>query len=129
MKTKKRGNQFLSGFGNNNIIDEFYVSDNKKLTPGTILSESDDAYKIELGIPYFRKQDVNLEYADNQLIVSGHRPMSTPTDKKTRSYKGVFEIPEDVISDKIEVHFNDGLLRVVLPKKHIKAKFQKSTVQ
>jgi len=128
METNRR-NQFLSGFGNDNIIEEFYISDNKKLTPGTILSESEDEYKIEFGIPYMRKQDINLEYADNQLIVSGHRPTSTPSDNKTRSYKGVFKIPENVESENIEAVFKDGLLAVILPKKNIKKKFQKSTVR
>jgi len=129
MEAKKKRNQFLSGFSNENIIEEFYVSDNKKLQPSTILSENEDRYKIELGIPYMRKDDIVLELGNNQLIISAHKPKSGSSDNKSRSYKGVFEISNDIRTEKIKADYKNDLLTVILPKQKIISKTQESTIK
>lgn len=119
MEKQTKGSPFLSGFGNENIIEEYYAGKKQNLTPGTILSESEEAYKIELGIPFLRKDDISVEYKNYRLVVKGHR--STPADAKedSKTYKGIFQVPQNVQTDKIYSAFKDDLLTVVLPKQKV----------
>ena len=120
IKTKK---QFLGGFGSENMVEEFFLTKHAKLRPGTIISENEDVYKIELGIPFLGEKDIEVELLDDTLIVSGEGKMKEQNDTyKERIYKGVFHITDDVIKDRIEAKFNDGLLTIRFPKKKIQVK-------
>jgi HSP20 family protein len=126
MEKQTKGSPFLSGFGNENIIEEHYTGKSQNLTPGTILSESDEVYKIELGIPFLRKEDITVEFHNDRLIVKGHR--STPAEIKedSKNYNGIFQVPQNVQTDKIYSIFKDDLLTVVLPKQKVIVHSQES---
>ncbi|NJN27723.1 MAG: Hsp20/alpha crystallin family protein [Cyclobacteriaceae bacterium] len=70
----ERGNHFLSGFANENFIEEFYMDRGKGLSPGTFFSEDEDRYKLEIGIPNFGKEDISLQLVGNELLIKGKKP-------------------------------------------------------
>ncbi len=119
MEELKNKTKFLSGFGNENMVEEFYLSKNTKLRPGVVLSENDEYYKIELGVPFLKKQDMRVELHKNILVVTGKR-INQHAKTSEKSYKGIFHISDDVMKDKIESEFNDGLLTIKFPKNKIK---------
>lgn len=117
MKKRKKGSQFLSGFGNENIIEEYYAGQHQNLTSGAVLSEREEIYKIEIGIPFMGKDDIKVELAEDRLIVTGHRP--EPDDAEgveAKNYRGIFLIPPNVQADIIYFTYKDDLLTIVLPK-------------
>lgn len=125
MEKIKKSRRFLSGFANNNIIEDIYVGDLQQLSPGTVVSENDDQYKIELGIPFMDKNDVKVAVNDDKLIIDGEKRIRTSKGKKRR-YKGIFQLPADVLKRDMEVVFDEGLLNITLPKKRIVKQFQSS---
>lgn len=124
METLNKSRKFLSGFANNNIIEDIYVGDIQKLNPGTIISENDDQYKIELGIPFMDEKDINVDVEKNRLIIDGTKKTRNSVEKRRRKYKGIFELPADVSVRDLEVKFDQGLLSVILPKQRIVKQFQ-----
>lgn len=124
MKSSSKGHNFLSGFGNEKIIEDIYVGDLKKLRPGTIVSENEHRYKIEVGIPYMNSEDIKVEIENDKLIIDGLKRMRDTDEGKRRSYKGIFQIPVDVLVRDLDVRYQDGLLKVELPKKKIVQQFQ-----
>jgi len=126
METKNNSRKFLSGFGNTDIIEDIYVGDIHKLRPGTIISENDFQYKIELGIPFMNKEDIKLAIEQNKLIIDGEKKINNSEARKHRKYKGIFQLPADVLVRDLELKFEQGLLTVLLPKQRIVKQFQNS---
>lgn len=129
MENVKKKSQFLSGFGSENLIEEFHLGKNQKLRPGSVISENNDVYKIELGIPFMREEDIHVELSSNKFIVNARRPIGHTKNGKERIYKGIFHISEDVQKEEINVKFKDGLLTIVFPKNKIKANHTTSFVR
>jgi HSP20 family protein len=126
MEKINKSRKFLSGFGNTNIIEDIYVGDMKKLSPGTIVSENDEQYKIELGIPFMNEKDVQVVVNNDKLIIDGEKRIRSSNERKKRKYKGIFELPADVLVRDLDVKFKQGLLNITLPKKRIVKQFQTS---
>ena len=126
METKNNSRKFLSGFGNTDIIEDIYVGDIHKLRPGTIISENDFQYKIELGIPFMNKEDFKLAIEQYKLIIDVEKKINNSETRKQRKYKGIFQLPADVLIRDLEVKFDQGLLTVLLPKQRIVKQFQNS---
>lgn len=90
------------------------------------IDETEDHYLISLDMPGVNKNDVQVEVKDHQLFMKGERNHSINNKKSfirhERSY-GKFQqtlrLPETVDVDKIEAHYENGILEVILPKAKI----------
>jgi HSP20 family protein len=92
--------------------------------PRTDLVESEDAYRIHLDLPGMSKDDLKINYQDNQLTVSGERT-SDRTDE-TEEYVRVersfghfyrsFTLPRTVSAEDISATYENGVLSVRVPK-------------
>lgn len=88
------------------------------------LSETDSSYELQVDLPGLTRDDVDIEYSNGALVVSGERRDEREDERKgyylsERTYGGfrrVFRVPESVDHEKIAAHFNDGVLTVELPK-------------
>lgn len=93
-------------------------------TPACDVSEGDDHYLLTLEMPGVKKEDIRLEVVDNQVVITGERRRDTPPKGMDTTYSerryGRFQrsmaLPLGVDSDKVEAHYQDGILSVMLPK-------------
>jgi HSP20 family protein len=95
--------------------------------PATNVSETDKDFRLELLLPGFSKEDVNLNYQKKVLTVKAgtkkEEGSEVSEDKYLRREFGVsdFEkqinVPESVDIEKINAKFENGILEVILPKK------------
>jgi HSP20 family protein len=116
-----RGNHFLSGFGNENFIEEFYMNKGPGLKPVTVLSENENIYKLEIGIPLLYEKDISLQVIGNKLIVSGAKAaVGSPHVRGKKKYEAVFFLPINIKIEEISASFEDGLLVITLPKTKVK---------
>jgi HSP20 family protein len=85
------------------------------------ISETDDAYMVEVEVPGLRKDDINIQIQDRELVVTGEISESEQgrLRKKTRR-TGRFEfraqLPGDINQEKVSAHLADGVLTITLPK-------------
>ena len=94
-------------------------------TPRVNIKEEGDNYHIEVAAPGMKKEDFNLSLENNVLTVSTER--KDEKERKDENYtrrefnyhyfKRSFTLPEQVEADKIEAKYQDGILRIMLPKK------------
>jgi HSP20 family protein len=91
-------------------------------SPLVDIEEADDAYVVEAELPAVKKDDVNIEFVGNELIITGEikeRERKGALRHKTRR-TGRFDyrviLPEHVDSDKIDAGLSDGVLTVRVPK-------------
>lgn len=124
---------------NNNVwfpslLDEFFSPDwnggleqRKTTVPSVNIKESEDHFNLELSIPGFKKDDINIEVNENILTISSTvETTSEDTDEKgnyTRkefsrtSFKRSFKLPKTINEDAINANYEDGILTLALPKK------------
>jgi HSP20 family protein len=112
-----------------NDHDENYLNE-CNCKPATNVFEKDKEFKLELLLPGFKKEDVQLNFHENVLTVKVELPENKEEEnKKEEEFKyerrefGVynfehkFKVPKTVDADKIEAHFENGILELTLPKK------------
>jgi HSP20 family protein len=90
--------------------------------PAADLSETDDAFVVALELPGARRNDVNIEIAENELAITGEireRERKGRLRRRTRRL-GEFEyrvtLPDEVDAEKIDATLEDGMLTVRVPK-------------
>ena len=94
------------------------------------VSESEDAYTVEMNLPGVKKENVKIELKDGYLIVNASTKREvTEEDKKTKyirkeRYSGsgsrTFYVGEDVTQEDIKGEYKHGILKLFVPKKEAK---------
>lgn len=105
------------------IFDDFFMDDTTPETMKCDIYEKDGKYHIELDIPGFNKNDINIECHDGYLSVSAEKSDSNEEKdknyiKKERVYGRIqrqFYVG-DVNTDDINAEFKDGILSITVPK-------------
>ena len=93
--------------------------------PAANVSETDKEYKIELAIPGFKKEEVKINLENEVLSVTAES--KTEKEEKTKKYtrkefsygsfSRSFQLPKAANSEKIQAKYEDGLLKLEIPKK------------
>ena len=125
-----------------NLFDDFFVDFARPVkrvvkygNPATAVmrtdvKESDAGYEIGIELPGYKKEDVKAELKDGNLTISA----ATNTEKEEKDENGKyirrerfsgscsrsFYVGEAVEQEDIKAKFEDGILKVFVPKKEVK---------
>jgi HSP20 family protein len=88
------------------------------------LLETEETYRIRLDVPGMSKDDLTINYQDNELTVSGERTSTRPEDgaKYVRverpfgHFHRAFTLPQTVDAAGIEATYENGVLSISVPK-------------
>ena len=126
----------MTNFFDNSLLDNFFSvpSDSyrtKSNTTGlmqTDIKESDTEYEIIINLPGFKKENVKGELKDGYLVITATNA-EDETDKNVKylcreRYSGgcsrSFYVGEEITQQDIKAKFEDGILKVFVPKKEAK---------
>jgi HSP20 family protein len=93
-------------------------------SPAIDIFETELQYNLYVDLPGVKSEAVNIEILDERLTLSGTRELvlsgeTSNVHRQERAY-GKFSrtvrLPKQLDVDKIEAHFDNGVLHVVLPK-------------
>ena len=92
--------------------------------PAVNISENKDSYHLSLAAPGLNKEDFNVALDGDMLTISAEQEESkeekdTKYTKKEYSYSSFsrsFTLPAEVIKDKIDARYENGVLKLTLPK-------------
>ena len=112
---------------NKNFGTEFMPNFNTGLTsPAVNVLDTANNYLVEMAVPGLKKSDFNISL-DNQLLSISAELKSEYEDVDNENYtrrefgyssfKRTFTLPESVETDKISAKYDDGILKVTLPKR------------
>ena len=88
--------------------------------------EKEGKYNIEMDLPGFKKENINLDYKDGYLKISAVKEENENEDKKyIRRERSISECERDfyvgdIDESLIKASFKDGILTVVVPKEEDK---------
>ncbi len=123
----KRRNEF-------DLFNDFFGGDDfftrrESAIMKTDIKEKKDSYVIEMDLPGYEKENINLELKDGYLNVSAKVEKEEKDDEnetfvhKERFYGHCarsFYVGEQITEEDIKAEFKNGTLRVLVPKKEEK---------
>ena len=136
--TKSLTNGFLNEFFNRGL-SEFVGSDVVLNQPATNVTETNDAFKLELAAPGFDKKDFALHVEDGLLTIQAKHEEKTEEKAENgdrflrrefryEAFTRSFKLPKAVNIEAIAAVYENGILNVVLPKRE-EAKPLTKTIQ
>ncbi len=102
-----------------------YSSTNTTL-PSVNIKESNDGFEVEMAAPGLEKKDFKIELNGDVLTISSEKKVENETkdgEKFTKrefsyqSFSRSFTLPNTVDEEKINAKYDNGILKVIIPKK------------
>lgn len=93
--------------------------------PAVNITENKDDFKVAMAAPGMKKDDFSIDMEGNMLTISCEKE-ENKEEKDERfnrkeynysSFSRSFTLPDDINKEKIEARYEDGVLKLVLPKK------------
>ncbi len=93
--------------------------------PAVNIAEQKDNYLVSLAVPGMKKEDFKIDVEGNMLTISSEKEEAKEEKEKkfTRkeysytSFSRSFTLPEEINKEKIEASYQDGVLKIALPRK------------
>ena len=93
-------------------------------SPAVDFAETDEAFVVRMEVPGVYKENLDINLTGDLLTISGKRESTQEAKAETYLWQerevGTFQrtirLPAPVIESKVEAHYQDGVLRVTLPK-------------
>ena len=131
-------------FGGRDLIQDFF-DDTLNLGTGTIgrnlpavnISETENDLVIEVAAPGMKKKDFKIEIDGDQLLINYKKEEKAENNETNHwrrefsfeSFERNFTLPTIVESDKIFASYNDGILKISVPKKEEAKKKPARTIE
>lgn len=120
----------------NSTLADVIGSDNTISSPSVNVMEYDTHYMLDLAAPGLTKQDFNISIEQDHLVISAEKQTEneetegrfTRREFSYGTFKRSFHLDDRINRDKITATYEDGVLKVTLPKKEeeIKKSFNKT---
>jgi HSP20 family protein len=97
-----------------------------KMVPPVNIKETEDSFLVELMAAGMKKEDFNLELDNDVLTISAEVKSKNSTEEEGKftrreftysSFRRSFTLPETVKEEDINASYQDGILKIALPKK------------
>jgi HSP20 family protein len=111
-----------------NLFDSFFDDSmfNLDIPVNTIIPdydivEKDNEYIVDYALAGFKKENIKLDVDNNILTIEGERTADEEIKYNRKGsfyghFKKSFTLPQNVIADKIDASFSDGILSIKIPK-------------
>jgi HSP20 family protein len=101
-------------------------SDTNTTLPSVNIKESSEAFDVEVAAPGFSKDEFKIELNNDLLTISSEKQLENETTEgenftrrefSYQSFSRTFTLPNTVNSDNIGAKYENGILKVSIPKK------------
>lgn len=102
--------------------------------PAVNICEDDKSYLVDVVAPGFKKEDFKISMEDDLLTISAETQQENKEEKGKEysrqeysysSFTRSFQLPENVKDDAIGARYEDGVLKITIPKTKQKPKTAK----
>jgi len=95
------------------------------LSPKVDIYETENSYVLNAELPGLKKEDIKIDLNDNTLTLKGEKKFEEKVEKENYvrvecsygSFTRSFVLSDNVNAENITASYNDGVLKVTLPKK------------
>jgi HSP20 family protein len=113
-------------------------SDTNTTLPSVNILEGTDSYEVDMAAPGLEKKDFKIELNHGVLTISSEKKVENETKKgmqfsrreySYQSFSRSFTLPDTVESEKISAKYENGVLKVVIPKKDVTKTRSSKTIE
>ena len=118
---------FFRDFGN---VDRALYGKNAQIMMKTDVKETDEGYEVDVDLPGFKKDEINLELNNGYLTISAEKALEKDGENKKgkmlrqERYSGMmqrsFYVGDYVTEEDVKASYESGVLHVFVPKKEAK---------
>ena len=102
----------------------FFFFSGSVFAPSVNFAETETGYEVSVELPGMNPEDVQVEFKDGHLWVTGERKQESEEKGKTYhrverrygSFRRVIAIGNEVDAEKVDATYKDGVLTVDIPK-------------
>lgn len=104
----------------------------------TDVKEKENEYEVDIDLPGFKKEDVKAELKDGYLTISAAKGLDHEEEKKDGKYirkerysgnmSRTFYVGENITQEDIHAKYEDGILKLTVPKKEEKKQEEKNYI-
>ena len=97
----------------------------------TDVRETDNSYELDIDLPGFKKEDINVQLDNGYLTIAASKSLEKEDEHEkshyirqeryTGSMSRSFYVGNDVKQEEIHAKYEDGILKLAVPKKAAKA--------
>jgi HSP20 family protein len=126
----KRGTSMPSFFNDffrpwNEWFDDSGFLSRTMTVPAVNIKDNKDDYVVSLAVPGMKKEDFNIDVEGDMITISCEKEEKkeekeakyTRKEYNYSSFKRSFTLPDQINKEKIDARYEDGVLRLLLPKK------------
>lgn len=93
--------------------------------PAVNITEHKDEFRVSLAAPGLKKEDFHIDVDGNILTISSEKEENKEEKDKTftrkeysySSFSRSFTLPDEINKEKIDAKYEDGVLKISLPRK------------
>ena len=97
----------------------------------TDVKETDNSYELDIDLPGFKKEDINVQLDNGYLTIAASKSLEKEDEHEKSHYirqerysgsmSRSFYVGNDVKQEEIHAKYEDGILKLAVPKKTAKA--------
>ncbi len=109
------------------MLDQFFgnaLRETERSSHAANIYDTDNSFVIEMAVPGFSKDDIKINIEQQTLNISAEAKSSEIADEKWlrrefsyRNLQRSFILPKTVDIDNISADYQNGMLKVILPRK------------
>lgn len=108
----------------NTTLSDVIGNDNMLSSPSVNIIEHDSHFLLQLAAPGLTKQDININIENDRLVISAEKKTEkqdiegsyTRREFSYGTFKRSFQIDDNINRDGISAAYEDGVLKLTLPK-------------
>jgi HSP20 family protein len=116
---------FSDFFSTDFFNDDFFNRPVTKMIPAANVKETPADFVVELSAPGLKKEDFKIEVHDDVLNIESTKEEEknevneryTRKEFRTSSFVRSFRMPQNIVSEQIDAKYENGILKLVLPKR------------
>jgi HSP20 family protein len=105
--------------------------------PAVNILEAEDSFQIELAAPGKNKEDFNIEIHDGVMTISSEEKTESTSEQENysrrefnfSSFERRFTLPETAQDENIKASYDNGILKIEIPKEDVSAKNNKRSIE
>ena len=111
---------------------------NAKNLMKTDVREHDKGYELDVDLPGFKKDEINIGLENGYLTISASKGLDKDEEDKKGKYirkeryagamQRSFYVGDGITQEDVKAKYEDGILKISIPKKDVKAVEEKKTI-
>ncbi|MFN3527576.1 MAG: Hsp20/alpha crystallin family protein [Candidatus Altarchaeaceae archaeon] len=119
------------------MLREPFGEEIEVLEPSIDIIDKGDHYLVEVDVPGFNKEDIEINVIENEIEIKGEKKKEEKEERKNyirreRTYASFYrraKLDEEILPEESSAKIENGVLKIILKKKHPKKEGKRINIE